>query len=65
MPQLRQHDVSRAYLHGQDAAIDQLANNGMGFVQVAPDCSPTERKQFFDGYHEILKEKGITNNWRS
>lgn len=54
MARYRQHDVSQMYLQGCDAAMDQLNNDGMGFAETAKDVSPSERADFFKGYHDTV-----------
>lgn len=61
MAKYRQHNVSAEYAHGVDAALEQLANNGMGFPGVEPGTDPEYVKEFFKGYKDTLSEHGWTD----
>jgi len=54
MAKFRQFDHSPAYLEGVEAALDQVGNNGMGFVETDKNLDPKECQQFWAGYHEIV-----------
>lgn len=56
MAQFRQHDQHPMYGQGVDAAMQQLANGGMGFPETAKDVTSEERDYFFRGYKDTLKE---------